>query len=149
MKHTQKVSQPRPPLYISAATVQFLYPGLPLDDLTDHKGSYDSLAVFDLAEAMGLRHQASPDPAGASETGEDLESGLPFVPDWKLVQVDEMLVEGKPYFSTRITAQRTGYSPDRLRRLAGQAGSGIVFVRCDVPNGTRGAMFFDLDSVLA
>jgi hypothetical protein len=42
-------------IHVSAETIEILYPGLPLADLTTQDGLYDSVSAHDLAEMLGLR----------------------------------------------------------------------------------------------
>lgn len=131
---------PSPRIYVSAQTIHVLYPNLPLKDLPVRDNLYDALAAFDLAQALGMRN---PPPEPAQDISLDPK------PELKLTPADVLIVDDKEYFSTRVTAHRTGYTPDRLRQLAAQPDSGIIFVRHDMPNGPRRVLFFDVESVEA
>jgi hypothetical protein len=51
----QEPSFLRQRVYVSAETIEILYPGLPVDDLPTQDTLFDAVAAHDLAEALGLR----------------------------------------------------------------------------------------------
>jgi hypothetical protein len=51
----QEPSFQRQRVYVSAETIDILYPGLPLESLPVQDALYDAVAAHDLAETMGLR----------------------------------------------------------------------------------------------
>lgn len=135
------VSPPMKRLYVSGETIHILYPGLPLKDLRQQDGLYDSLNAFDLARELGL-HLKNVSSTMAESTNKRGRSGVKNYPS-----VDMFVVDRKEYFSVRITSQRTGYSPDDLIQLTLQPDTGIRFVYRDLDDDQDQVLFFDVESV--
>ncbi len=149
MKHNKRPEKPDiQRRYITTQTALYLYPWLPLDQLSPNKdGLYDAIAIYDLAQStQRQREPANPPRQAYNPPGP--EGIAPFAPNWKPNQQDQLIVNGKTYFSTLITSHRTGETVANLRRLARDPDNNIGCERRDIPNGTRGALFFDIDSVL-
>jgi hypothetical protein len=138
----QPASLPMKRLHISAETVHILYPGLPLETLPMQDGLYDSISAFDLARELGFNK------AAANSDEDTSKSRRPRAKtEVKYQSVDTLLVDGKEYFSVRITAQRTGYTSDELYQLTLLPNSSIQYVHQDLDNGQSQVLFFDVDSV--